>query len=86
MNETCTTGSNADTAVEDFAAELAEAAYPVVLRNATTNNWLDLELELWHTMKKTVGKWANEWPQAGVMLVSPMQQENCHELPFIHVA
>jgi hypothetical protein len=76
MNANSTTGSDPDTSVDDFAAELAEAAYPVVLRNASVGNWLDLELELWRALKQTVGKWAQEWPQAGVMLVTPFQQES----------
>jgi hypothetical protein len=62
--------------MEDFAAELAEAAYPLLLRNSRGENWLDLELELWQTMRKTVGKWAHDWPQAGVMLVSPCSEES----------
>jgi hypothetical protein len=77
MNANATT-CDLDTTMDDFAAELAEAAYPMVLRNAR-ENWLDLELELWRTMRKTVGKWAQEWPQAGVLLVSPFEQES--ELP-----
>lgn len=76
MNANATTGGDLDTAMEDFAAELAEAAYPVVLRNAAAGkNWLDLELELWRTMRRTVGKWAQDWPQAGVLLVSPSTGE-----------
>jgi hypothetical protein len=75
MNANATTVGELDTDMEDFAAELAEAVYPIVLRNASVENWLDLELELWRVLRKTVGKWAQEWPQAGVILVSPVQQE-----------
>jgi hypothetical protein len=79
MIANATTGGDLDTAMEDFAAELAEAAYPIVLRNAPAENWLDLELELWRTLRKTVGKWAQDWPQAGVILVSSVPEES--ELP-----
>jgi len=75
MIANATTGGDLDTAMEDFAAELAQAAYPIVLRNAPLANWLDLELELWRTLRKTVGAWAQDWPQAGVMLVSPLESE-----------
>ena len=60
-----------DPAVEDFAAELTEAAYPVLLRRGTVDNWLDLELELWRTLSETVQKWDRDWPRAGVMLAGP---------------
>jgi hypothetical protein len=79
MNAYATTGGDLNDAVEDFAAELAEAAYPILLRKASGENWLDLELELWRALRKTVGKWAQDWPWAGVILVSPVEQES--ELP-----
>jgi hypothetical protein len=73
MNSNWTTSGDVDTSLEDFAAGLTEAVYPIALRNS--KNWLDLELELWRTLKKTVSQWAQEWPQAGVMLVSSFPQE-----------
>jgi hypothetical protein len=76
MNANVMTGGELNTAVEDFAAELAEVAYPIVLRNAPMENWLDLELELWRALRKTVGEWAEDWPQAGVILVSRFEQES----------
>ena len=57
------------TFLEDFGAELTEAAYPVMLRRGAVDNWLDLELELWKVLKETVRKRDQEWPSAGVMLV-----------------
>ena len=59
-----------DTFLEDFGAELAEAAYPVLLRHGVVDDWLDMKLELWKVMKESVKKWDQEWPNAGVMLVS----------------
>ena len=54
--DTWTTGGG-DVFLENFAAELTEAAYPVMLRHGAVDNWLDLELELWKRLKATVRKW-----------------------------
>ena len=51
-----TTGAG-DVFLENFAAELTETAYPVMLRHGAVDNWLDLELELWKRLKATVRKW-----------------------------
>jgi hypothetical protein len=56
MNATTLVGPDCETSVADFAAELTEAVYPVVLRHGAVDNWLDLELDLWRTLKKTVGR------------------------------
>ena len=64
------------TFLENFGAELTEAAYPVMLRHGAVDNWLDLELELWKVLKETVKKWDQEWPIAGVMLVSSCNRQN----------
>ena len=50
-------GSSADGALEDFVAELTDAAYPVALRHGVRRQWLDFELELWNVMTQTVKKW-----------------------------
>src|SRR5260370_29538831 len=72
-----TTGSDIDSTVEDFAAELTETAYPVMLRHGMVDNWLDVELELWRALMGTVEKWEREWPRAGVMLVCPLSTGAC---------
>jgi hypothetical protein len=64
MNAKWTTGRDLDTAVEDFAAQLAEVAYAIVLRNTPVENWLDLRLELWRVLREVVGEWAQHWPRA----------------------
>jgi hypothetical protein len=69
INPDAMPGAELDAAAEDFAAELAETAFSTVLRNTPVENWLDLELELWRTMRRAVGKWAQDWPKAGVMFV-----------------
>lgn len=43
--------------VEDLAAELTEAAYPVALRRKPGERWLDLQLDLWHAIQQTVRNW-----------------------------
>jgi hypothetical protein len=72
-----TTGRGVDATVADFAAELTEAAYPVLLRHALVDNWLDVELELWRALMGTVEKWEREWPRAGVTLVGPLSPGEC---------
>jgi len=57
MNANKMTGCRVDKALEDFAAELTEAAYPVALRRGVGDRWLDLELELWKALNETVRKW-----------------------------
>ncbi len=43
--------------LEDFAAELTNAAYPVMLRRAPNAPWFKLELRLWKALEKTVQEW-----------------------------
>ena len=43
-----------DLALEDFAAALTEAVYPVVLRQQPKCSWLDLELNLWQVLGQTI--------------------------------
>jgi hypothetical protein len=44
--------------LEDFAAELTEAAFPVALRHGAGPDWLARKLELWGAMTRTVNEWA----------------------------
>ena len=39
---------------ETVAARLTEAVYPVALRHATVDSWVDLELELWKVLTETL--------------------------------
>lgn len=43
--------------LDDFIAELTEAAFPIALRHKESEGWLDLELDLWRAMTQTVQKW-----------------------------
>lgn len=56
---------NRDSRLENFAAELTCAAYPVAVRHGITGSWIQVELPLWRTLTHTVKKWAEERPSAG---------------------
>jgi hypothetical protein len=44
--------------LENFAAELTEAAFPVALRHGVGREWLELKLDLWNAMTNTVKNWS----------------------------
>ena len=58
-----------DVELDDFAAELTEAAYPVALRHGLGKGWLDLELELWSAMTQTVKKWDQQYRDRGLTII-----------------
>lgn len=43
--------------LDDFVADLTEAAYEISLRHNRSEKWLDLALDLWRAMGQTVHKW-----------------------------
>jgi hypothetical protein len=43
--------------LENLAAELTEAAFPVALKRGLGREWLDVKLELWSAMTHTVQNW-----------------------------
>ena len=45
-----------DRELENIAAELTGAIYPIVLRHGLRVSWLDLELGLWRALAETVNK------------------------------
>jgi hypothetical protein len=45
-----------DPQLENIAAELTGAIYPLVLRQGLRASWLDLELGLWRALAETVKK------------------------------
>ena len=51
-----------DPALEDFAAELTQAVYPIVLRQRPKGSWLDLELNLWRILAQTIQATADANP------------------------
>jgi hypothetical protein len=54
MSDNLGATSTRDTLLEDIAAELTSAVYPVVLRHGMRGWWLDLELGLWRALTETV--------------------------------
>jgi hypothetical protein len=75
MNDHRAVVANADPSWEALAAELTAAAYPVALRHAGGDEWLDLQLELWRVLTETVKKWGRDGrePDDPVMRVSSFQ-------------
>jgi hypothetical protein len=56
---------NPDTRLENLAAELTCAVYPIALRHGMAGSWIKVELGLWRALAETVEKWARELPPAG---------------------
>jgi len=43
-----------ETCLDNLAAELTTAVYPVALRHGIGGSWVDLELDLWKALSETV--------------------------------
>jgi hypothetical protein len=56
---------NRDTLLENFAAELTSAVYPLALRHGMRGSWITVELGLWRALAQTVKKWAWKRPPTG---------------------
>jgi len=56
---------NPETLLENFAAKLTSAAYPIALRHGMAGSWIKVELSLWRALAETVKKWARERPPTG---------------------
>jgi hypothetical protein len=54
------TGFDSEIFLDTFAAELTNAAYPVALRHAKGDSWVDLELDLWRVLAATVERWGRD--------------------------
>ena len=53
-------------ALETFVAELTDAAYAVALRHGAGKRWVELELDLWKALTRTVRNRArNHFSQEG---------------------
>ena len=49
-----------DIALENFAAELTAAAYPVALRYGVVGSSIDLQLELWRVFVERIKQWRRD--------------------------
>jgi hypothetical protein len=56
---------NRETLLENFAADLTTAVYPIALRHGMAGSWIKVELGLWKALAETVKKWSRERPPAG---------------------
>jgi hypothetical protein len=45
-----------DSSAEDFLARLTDAAYRVSLKHGFSGNFIDLQLELWSTLRNVVAR------------------------------
>jgi hypothetical protein len=57
--------------LENLAAELTNAAYPILLRHGVGEKWLELELDLWKALSETVKKLDRESLRASATLSNP---------------
>jgi hypothetical protein len=48
--------------LDDFVADLTEATYSFALRNKDCERWLDLKLDLWRVIARTVETWEHRMP------------------------
>jgi hypothetical protein len=53
-----------DTRLENFAAELTIAVYPLMLQRRPEALWLKVEMDLWRALGETVTRWARQRPAA----------------------
>jgi hypothetical protein len=64
MNDIPDTAWDRDILLENFAAELTSAVYPLVLRRGPKGLWVNVELGLWRALAETLQKWAQQQPAA----------------------
>lgn len=57
MNAVATPGQRT-TSLDHLAADLASAAYRVALQRGAVGSWLDLQLEIWQTMREALRRQA----------------------------
>jgi len=50
--------------LDTLAAEFTTVAHAVALRHGVGGKWLDLQLDLWRSLAKTVRQRGREWPWA----------------------
>jgi hypothetical protein len=64
MNDNHFVVPDRDLCLENVAAELTSAVYPLILRNGPSDSWLKLELGLWKALAEIIDKWAWQRPPA----------------------
>src|ERR1700682_5048882 len=48
----------AQDSLDAFSAKLSDAAYQIALRHRLVGSWVDLELDLWTALARTVKNWS----------------------------
>ena len=64
MHDIPDTERDRDTRMENFAAELTHAVYPVVLRRGLKDSWIKMELGLWRAVEEVLKRWDRLRPSA----------------------
>jgi hypothetical protein len=64
MSDNHRTDCDQDTRIENFAAELTRAVYPVVLRRGLRDSWIKMELGLWRAVEEVLKNWGRQWLSA----------------------
>jgi hypothetical protein len=62
MNNLPGTAPEQEIRLDDFAAQLTLAIYPLTLLHGLKGSWIELELGLWRALAKTVDKWCRKRP------------------------
>ena len=63
-NDTHETKRDPDTRLEDLAAELTSAVYPLLLQRGLKGSWVRVQLALWKALSAAVKEWARRWRSA----------------------
>jgi hypothetical protein len=63
-NDTHETTRDPDTRLEDLAADLTSAVYPLLLRRGLKGSWVKVQLALWRALSTAVKEWARRWRPA----------------------
>jgi len=60
MNGTFDTARDRTIRLEKFAAELTSVVYPLLLQRRPKDSWLELELDLWKSLTRTLQRWCGQ--------------------------
>ena len=64
MNDIPDTARDRDIRLENFAAQLTRAVYPLVLRRGLKDSWIGMELGLWRALAEALQYWDRQRPSA----------------------
>jgi hypothetical protein len=64
MSDNYLTARDRDIRIENFAAELTHAIYPLALRRGLKDSWIGMELGLWRALAEALQCWDRQRPSA----------------------